>query len=489
MEWILSVLSVVAEVFAVVLIFNTMIVVHELGHFLAALWRGLKVEKFYVWFGKPLWKKEIGGVEFGLGCIPAGGFVALPQMAPMEALEGERKEGEAALPPITPLDKIIVAVAGPLFSFGLAVLFAVIVVFIGRPVSTADMDSTIGFVHPTMPAAQAGMLPGDRVLSVDGHPVTRFSGQVDSVMWGVVSSEGEKIKFEIERPGAGVKVIEVVGEKMDVMKDKPWWQKILSRAPLKKVGIGPVDRMLVEGVQQHSPAHEAGLMKDDEILELNRVRVYSITQYYNLIQDLKDSPAELKILRSGKEQLVSITPRMPDVRPEDWEKQGEDHYLFRDGLIFSESANKTLIYPAVWLQVKDAARGIYNMLSKLVSPKSDIKVSQMGGAVAIGRAYYLLMDHPYAWSYIFWFSVVLNINLAMMNMLPLPVLDGGHITMAIGEWVRGKPLSGKFLEWMQAGCAYLLMALMVYTLLKDVGDIVNKPKNQEIKLDWKAKSQ
>jgi regulator of sigma E protease len=113
----------------------------------------------------------------------------------------------------------------------------------------------------------------------------------------------------------------------------------------------------------------------------------------------------------------------------------------------------------------------------------------MGGAVAIGRAYYMLMDHPYAWSYIFWFSVVLNINLAMMNMLPLPVLDGGHITMAIGEWVRGKPLNGKILEWVQAGCAYMLMALMLYTLLKDIGDIVNKPKKQEIKLDWKAKNQ
>jgi regulator of sigma E protease len=362
MEWILSVLSVVAKIIAVVLIFNTMIVVHELGHFLAALWRGLKVEKFYVWFGKPLWKKDIGGVEFGLGCIPAGGFVALPQMAPMEALEGERKEGEAPLPPITPLDKIIVAVAGPLFSFGLAVLFALIVVFLGRPVSRADMDSTIGFVHPTMPAGLAGMQAGDKVLSVDGNPVKRFSGQVDSVMWGIVSSEGEKIKFEIERPGVGIKVIEVVGEKMDEMKDKPWWQKILSRAPLKRVGISPVDRMVVEEVQQNSPAHEAGLIKDDEILEFNQIRIYSMTQYYHLIEDLKGRPVELKILRAGKEQLIALTPRMPDIRPADWEKQGENHFLYRDGVVFSDSANKTLIYPTVWLQVKDATRGIYNML-------------------------------------------------------------------------------------------------------------------------------
>ena len=73
----------------VVLLFNLMIVVHEVGHYLAARWRGLVVEKFGIWFGKPLWKKTIGGVEYSLGSIPAGGFVALPQMAPMEAMEGE----------------------------------------------------------------------------------------------------------------------------------------------------------------------------------------------------------------------------------------------------------------------------------------------------------------------------------------------------------------------------------------------------------------
>lgn len=73
----------------VILVFNLMIVVHEWGHFLAARWRGLKIDKFYIWFGKPLWKKTINGVEYGLGSIPAGGFVALPQMAPMGGLEGE----------------------------------------------------------------------------------------------------------------------------------------------------------------------------------------------------------------------------------------------------------------------------------------------------------------------------------------------------------------------------------------------------------------
>src|SRR5215469_12212256 len=124
---ILNILRAALTVIEVLLIFNLLIIVHELGHFLAARWRGLHVDKFGIWFGRPIWKKTIGGVEYSLGCIPAGGFVLLPQMAPMEAVEGKASQPRENLPPIKPLDKIIVAFAGPLFSFLLAVLFALIV--------------------------------------------------------------------------------------------------------------------------------------------------------------------------------------------------------------------------------------------------------------------------------------------------------------------------------------------------------------------------
>src|ERR1700716_699139 len=122
----------------VLVLFNLLIVVHEVGHFLAARWRGLVIEKFGVWFGKPLWKKTINGVEYSLGSIPCGGFVALPQLAPMDIIEGKVDVDRAKLPPISALDKIIVAVAGPVFSFLLAIVFATMVGTVGRPVSEAD---------------------------------------------------------------------------------------------------------------------------------------------------------------------------------------------------------------------------------------------------------------------------------------------------------------------------------------------------------------
>src|ERR1044071_8433424 len=110
----MNILHYIVIALEVVVLFNLLIGVHELGHFLAARWRGLKVDRFAIWFGKPIWKKKIGGVEYALGTIPAGGYVALPQMATMEVIEGKGDTPADQLPPISALDKIIVAVAGPL---------------------------------------------------------------------------------------------------------------------------------------------------------------------------------------------------------------------------------------------------------------------------------------------------------------------------------------------------------------------------------------
>src|SRR3954465_2635947 len=183
----------------VLLLFNLLIFVHELGHFLAAKWRGLKVERFAVWFGKPIWQKEINGITYCLGSIPAGGYVALPQMASMEAIEGKTDSKQEQLPPISALDKIIVAFAGPLFSFLLALFFGTIVWMVGRPVGEIETTTTIGYVAKGSPAEAGGLLAGDRITKVDGNPVHRFGGIGDSIMWRIVSSENQVVPITVIR--------------------------------------------------------------------------------------------------------------------------------------------------------------------------------------------------------------------------------------------------------------------------------------------------
>src|ERR1700716_3791711 len=198
---ILHAARIILIIFEVLLIFNLLIVVHELGHFLAARWRGLYIEKFGIWFGKPIWKKTINGVEYSLGSLPFGGVVALPQLAPMDIIEGKADVDRAKLPPISALDKIIVAFAGPFFSLLLAIFFATIVWIVGYPVSESDPTTVIGYVMPDSPAEKAGLRPGDKILEVDGKRVVRFLGMNDSVSWAVVRSEGETVPVTFERDG------------------------------------------------------------------------------------------------------------------------------------------------------------------------------------------------------------------------------------------------------------------------------------------------
>lgn len=498
MQWLSSLgsvgetLRIIILVFEVLLVFNLMILVHEWGHFLAARWRGLKVEAFYIWFGKPLWKKTINGVEYGLGSIPAGGFVKLPQMAPMDAIEGASSSDEP-LPPIKPLDKMIVAFAGPLFSFGLACVFALLVSWLGKPQSEAFVTTTIGYVAEDSPAAKAGLKPGDVIKSIDGQPIRRFEGFVDSVRWGIISSEGSEINFEVERSGEGLKTISVSAKWPDVEK-KPtsWWKSIFERPALREVGILGKSTPMVGKVSPHSPAADAGLQPNDELLSVDGIPLLSPIQLAEYLENKANQSVQVLIRRKNSsgvasELPIALVPRVPDV----WKLDEKPRIMV--GIEWHATGERKLYYPGVPEQVSDAARSMFSMISKLVSGKSDISVAHMSGPVGIGRVYYNLLQDPAALLQILWFSVVLNINLAIMNMLPFPVLDGGHITMAIAESLRRKPLHSRALEWLQTACALTLFGFIFFVTFKDLGDIFlgggGKKVNPAQEIQWLPKDQ
>ena len=193
----MHVLKTLFIILEVLVLFNLVIFVHELGHFLAARWRGLKVDRFAIWFGKALWKKKINGVEYSLNSIPVGGYVALPQMAPMELIEGKSEEPTEPLPPISALDKIIVAFAGPLFSFLLAFAFAFIVWGVGRPAIKFDDPTTVGWVDPTGRPGRRDCSPATALLRWTAIRCRKFAppGQ-DSITWRIVTSEGTNIAIK-----------------------------------------------------------------------------------------------------------------------------------------------------------------------------------------------------------------------------------------------------------------------------------------------------
>jgi regulator of sigma E protease len=441
----------------VVLVFNLLIGVHELGHFLAARWRGLKVERFAIWFGKPVWKKKIGDVEYALGWIPAGGYVSLPQMATMETIEGTTDEKAAQLPSVSPLDKIIVAFAGPLFSFLLAVVFAVVVWQVGKPSNEADNTTTIGWVDPSGPAAKAGLLPGDVILEVDGHAVNHFAPtSADSVTWRIVTSTGTNIAVKFLRDGKENTVYAV-----PFHRTTKWYE----RKALRQILITSANQAKIFEVATNSPAAVAGLKTGDEVVALNGQKIYSFMAVVSAEQAMSNTvvkPLTLSIRRGGEQFDRELLPVKP-VQP-------KNATPMLGILSWQGDTNVMLLHPSPLEQIQVSAGQIVNTFGALFSRHGEIGVQQLGGAVMIIRVYSNLFQDDDGWRRVLWFSVILNVNLALLNMLPLPVLDGGHITLSLIEAVRRRPVSGKLLEKIQSGFAALLIAFMIYIAFFDAGD-------------------
>lgn len=463
---LISLLQAAWFIILVVLFFNFMIFVHELGHFLAGKWRGAYIDRFQIWFGRPIWKKKIWGVTFGLGWIPAGGFVSLPQLESMEGIEGQADVPEN-LRPLKPLDKVIIAAAGPLFSLLLAYAFAVVVWGAGKPVGET-LGTTVGYVQPDSPAAVAGVLPGDKILAVDDKPVTKWMGNMEGVRELIALSEHEQIKLTIARPGQDEPVTIFSTYKLPETK---WWQ----RKAMRQVGVMPAAPAVVGGVLPGSPAALAGIQPGQVVTHVNGLPVYS--PYVVQLASATGESVELTLRAPDGEQGGGSVVRLAAAVPGNWQgKPGAQPIL---GIVWGEPVDAMqLEHPTPQAQVSQSVHWMWSTLEKLFAPGSSVKMEHLSGPVGIGSYIYKMMgaENGMGWRLVLWFAVVLNVNLAILNILPLPVVDGGHVTLGIIEMLRGKPVSGHLLDWVMRLFIIFLMAFFLFVTFKDVGDLFGGSK-------------
>ena len=356
METLYTVLAIVA----CVLLFSFAIFIHEFGHFLAARWRGLRVDAFSIGFGPVLWKKLINGVEWRISAIPFGGYVAIPDVDPegtakVQGSEGkseEKQSGKSA----TPLDSIIVAVAGPLGNVVLAVVLALLLSVIPGA-KFGEIPSLIGEGPADGPAHEAGMKAGDRVVSVGGVPVRTWTEMQTEVQ----ISGGKPTEFVVEREATG------------------------------KVSLTIVPKR-----------HEAS----------GAYFIYALSTT-NQVKTAAWMPA-----RNPLKQLQ-------------WD-----------------------------------VMNIVRVLKALVTPKESKAAAQaLGGPVMIAQGLYTQVRND-VWD-AFGFLRFLCINLAILNLLPIPVLDGSIIMFSFIELVTRRRLSGKFINLLTRMFMFLLIAAMLFLVYRD----------------------
>jgi regulator of sigma E protease len=426
-------------VIAVVLLFGAAVFVHELGHFLVARWCGLKVEGFSIGFGPKIVSWQRNGIDYAWRWIPAGGYVKLPQMVTSEAIEGKTTDS-GDLPKISPWSKILVSFAGPvmnaLFAFGLASL----IYFVGLPVRVNP--AIIGGVEPGSAEEKMGLRAGDRIVEVNGKTVKSFEDVVMTTAMALTNV----LPVTIERDGA--------------RKTYYLTARVNDQLGLKMLDLEPTAHPVIEDVTSGSAGEAAGLKKDDEVLSFAGVPIVGQDQLVNLIRKRPGQPTPMEVKRGAQRLTLTATPRLDPIK-------GVGLLGIRVG------ASAVSVYqvqkpgPLPWELVGQLAAETFNTIGALLhSRQTGVGVKDLSGPPGILAvlAAELKVDYRLGLR----FMVLLNISLTILNLLPLPVLDGGHIAMAVLEKLRGRPLSPRVQEYATTVFAFLLISFMLYVSYNDV---------------------
>lgn len=520
-----------------------LVIVHELGHFLFARLFNVKAEVFSVGFGPKLWSKQIGETEWRVAAIPLGGFVKLLGEDPSVEMSTEDKK--RALQNAKPWQRFFIFFGGPLFNFLFAILVFMVILVIGEP----QLASVVGRVVEGSPAQGAGFVSGDRILTIDGQPVTRWS----EVVVAVNERPGKVTNFEVERDSstrvittqiqseegysmygelkpvgrldglavearslvlgvsdeksmagrAGLKtgdeVVEINTTKLSSweelerryraieagstftigikssgsIKDLTFQKPRNSRADLgKDLGIFSSE-LFVERAVDGSPAAAVGLKPGDRVAMIGKETILSFAQLREAIQKSGESVGSVDIswVRGGRTLSAKLTPTETTTRDAVLRKTKQFTIGVAPMLSFAPPSVVTerVLNPFMLLyrgseRMVDLTYRNFVSIQKMIT--GDASVGSIGGPVLIGK----LAGESLTRGWIAFLSLMamLSVGLGVLNILPVPVLDGGHLMLLSIEMVRGKPLSLRQMEIAQGVGLSLILLLMVVVIRNDL---------------------
>lgn len=447
-------MSVLNSVLGIMLALGILVTVHEYGHFWVARRNGIKVLRFSIGFGRPLLRwYDRRGTEFAIAWIPLGGYVKMldEREAPVDPAERHQ-----AFNTKTPLQRIAVASAGPAANF----LFAIIAFALLYSLGVRELASYVEAPAANSPAAAAGFVEGDRITAIDDQSVDSWRG-ISLALARRVGDSGA-LDFQVEQANGVSASRSIPVERWLASESKP--------NPLGNLGLYP-DRpdtpAIVGEVFADGAGAAAGLQSGDRIVAVDGQVIENWLDWVAVIQPNGGLDLSVELIRDGQPMQLTLTPKERQVNgqtqgfigtaaaPVEWP---EDRLL----------TFRVAPWTGVWLGLQDTWEMVhlsFEMLGKMLSGL--VSVQQIGGPISMAQ---MAGDSVQGGLESFVrFLAFISISLGVVNLLPIPVLDGGHILFYSIEWLRGRPLSERVqMIGSQLGLL-LVLGLMMLAFVNDLG--------------------
>ncbi|ALD76600.1 MULTISPECIES: sigma E protease regulator RseP [Citrobacter] len=445
-------LSILWNLAAFIIALGVLITVHEFGHFWVARRCGVRVERFSIGFGKALWRRtDKSGTEYVIAMIPLGGYVKMLD---------ERAEPVApelrhyAFNNKTVGQRAAIIAAGPIANFLFAIFAYWLVFIIGVP----GVRPVVGEITPNSIAAQAQIQPGTELKAVDGIETPDW----DAVRLQLVSKIGdEHTTLSVAQFGSN--------QRQDKTLDlRHWAFEPDKEDPVSSLGMrprGPQIEPVLSEVQVNSAASKAGLQAGDRIVKVNGQSLTQWMTFVALVRDNPDTPLALDIERQGSSLSLTLTPDSKQVNGKAEGFAGvvpkviplpDEYKTVRQYGPFSailEASDKT------WQLMKLTV----SMLGKLIT--GDVKLNNLSGPISIAQG--AGMSAEFGIIYYLMFLALISVNLGIINLFPLPVLDGGHLLFLAIEKLKGGPVSERVQDFSYRIGSILLVLLMGLALFND----------------------
>ncbi|MFQ2665629.1 sigma E protease regulator RseP [Aeromonas caviae] len=437
---------------AFIVALGLLVAVHEFGHFWVARRCGVKVERFSIGFGKAIWRR-LGkdGTEYVLALIPLGGYVKM-----LDGRVDELKPGEEAqaFNHKSVWARMAIVAAGPMANFVFALFAFWLMFMIGVP----SVKPVVGEVRPASIVAEAGILPGMEIVGVGGEE----TGDWESVTYALISHLGDdsvQLKLKATNTSYAVdKTLQLAGWKFDPDKE----------SPIGSLGIVPLGGKVlpvVEAVVPSSASEKAGLQIGDRIKGVDGEAITEWAQFVERVQQSPAQPLQVTVERGGSEMTLTLTPDGKKVKG-----QLVGFVGLSPQLVPLPDEYRTLLQygplQALWHGVQKTWSLItltFDMIGKLIG--GIVSLDNLSGPISIAKGAGSSAD--YGLVYFLGFLALISVNLGIINLFPLPVLDGGHLVYFLIEAITGKPVSEKIQEVGFRIGAAILMLLMGIALFND----------------------